>query len=129
MANQFSITGDKMEMLIVKSKIKEMASGFNVGSDVADAMNATAHMMLQMAAKKAEANGRKTVQGKDLIIVEGKLPTEMLVVKSKLKEAVSGYNVGGDLADALNYMLAWVVMQAGKRAELNGRKTIQARDI
>jgi histone H3/H4 len=53
----------------------------------------------------------------------------MLVVKSKVKDVVSGQNVSGDFAEALNEMLVWSVGQACARAEANGRKTVGARDL
>ncbi|MBW2990939.1 DUF1931 domain-containing protein [Candidatus Woesearchaeota archaeon] len=53
----------------------------------------------------------------------------MLIVKSKVKDAAGGHNVGGDVADALNEMITWHLMQGCERAKANGRKTVQARDI
>jgi histone H3/H4 len=116
------------EMIVVKSKVKEVAKNCNVAGDFADALNEVAHSLVQAAAKRAEANGRKTVQAKDVFL--GDYCTEpMLVVKSKVKEAAGGMSVSGDFADALNSVLCWYVQQAEARAEANGRKTIQARDL
>lgn len=53
-------------MLIVKAKVKDICKGFNVAGDVADALNAKAEELLKAACKRAEANSRKTVMGKDL---------------------------------------------------------------
>ncbi|MBU1199850.1 MAG: DUF1931 domain-containing protein [Nanoarchaeota archaeon] len=53
----------------------------------------------------------------------------MLIVKSKVKEVAGKHNVGSDVADALNEMITWVLLEGCKRAEANGRKTVQARDI
>lgn len=116
------------EMLIVKSKIKDVAGECNVGGDVAEALSKAAEQMMQMAAKRADANDRKTVQGKD-VYVGDKTAKEMLIVKSKVKDAAGGHNVGGDVADALNEMITWHLMQGCERAKANGRKTVQARDI
>ena len=52
-----------------------------------------------------------------------------LVVKAKLKEAAKGYNVSGDLADALDKALQCTVKGACERAEANGRKTVMAKDV
>lgn len=52
-----------------------------------------------------------------------------LVVKAKLKDAAKGYNVAGDLADALDKKLQKAVEGACKRAEANGRKTVMAKDL
>jgi histone H3/H4 len=52
-----------------------------------------------------------------------------LVVKSKIREAVSGLNVAGDVAEALNKKVAAILKEAGERAKANGRRTLQARDL
>jgi histone H3/H4 len=57
---------------------------------------------------------------------------EMLLVGSKTKEALKGggkYNVSGDALDALNNHVYWLIGQAQKRCEANGRKTIRNHDI
>lgn len=59
---------------------------------------------------------------------------EVLVVGSKLKAALKGsgkktFNVSGDTLDAMNEYMYWLVAQAQKRAEANGRKTIRPHDI
>lgn len=116
------------EMIVVKSKIKEVAKDCNVAGDVAEALNEVAHTIVAAAAKRAEANGRKTIQAKDAYV--GKTIAEpMLVVKSKVKEAANGMSVSGDFAEALNSVLVWFVEQAAARAEANGRKTLGARDL
>ena len=53
-------------MLIVKAKVKEFATGYNVASDFADTLDAKTAELIRAAVKRAEANGRKTVMGKDL---------------------------------------------------------------
>lgn len=53
----------------------------------------------------------------------------MLVVKAKLKEAAQGYNVSGDLAEALDKKVNELVKSACARAEANGRKTVMAKDL
>jgi len=55
--------------------------------------------------------------------------SDLLVVKAKLKEAAKGYNVSGDLADALDKKLRQLVSDACARAEGNGRKTVMAKDL
>ncbi len=54
---------------------------------------------------------------------------ENLVVKAKLKDVCKGYNVAGDLADALNEKVEMLLKDAMKRAEANGRKTVMAKDL
>lgn len=116
-------------MVIVKSKIKEVANGCNVGSDFAEALNGAVIEMIKAAAARAEANGRKTVQGRDAF-VGNKSAKVMLVSKSKSREVIGGkMNMSGDFAESLNEMVAWCVAQAAARADANGRKTIGARDL
>lgn len=59
---------------------------------------------------------------------------EMLLVGSKTKEALKGsgkttFNVSSDTLDALNEHVYWLIEQAQKRCEANGRKTIRPYDI
>jgi len=53
-------------MLVVKAKIKDVVSGFNVASDFAEALDRKVQTLIKDACKRAEANNRKTVMGKDL---------------------------------------------------------------
>ena len=118
-----------MEMVIVKSKLKEVANGCNVGSDFAEALNAAVVEEVKKAAHRAEANSRKTVQARDVFVGDVKAK-EMLVSKSKAKAAVSDkFNVSGDFAEALNEVVVAMVGQAAARAQANGRKTLGARDL
>ncbi len=55
--------------------------------------------------------------------------SDSIIVKSKLKEIVQGYNVGGDLADALDAKAKELLSNAVKRAEANNRKTVMAKDL
>ena len=56
---------------------------------------------------------------------------EMLLVGSKTKEALkgSGYNVSSETLTAMNDYVHWLVEQAQKRCEANGRKTIRPHDV
>ena len=57
---------------------------------------------------------------------------EMLLVGSKTKDALKGggkFNVSSDALDGLNNYVHWLVEQAQKRCEANGRKTIRNHDI
>jgi len=55
--------------------------------------------------------------------------SDMLVVKAKIKDAAKGYNVAGDLAEALDVKVKALVTDACARAEGNGRKTVMAKDL
>lgn len=52
--------------LIVKSKIKEAVSELNVSAEVPEALNDKVFKLLQDAAERAKANGRRTLQARDL---------------------------------------------------------------
>ena len=117
------------DMVIVKSKIKEVANGCNVGSDFAEALNGAVVEEIKKAAVRAEANGRKTVQGRDVFVGDSNTET-MLVSKSKSRAVIGDkFNMSGDFAEKLNEVVAWLVGQAAARADANGRKTIGARDL
>lgn len=55
------------EMLIVGSKVKNYvkSKGLMSSADLLDQMNDIVYWILDRAVQRAEANGRKTVQGKD----------------------------------------------------------------
>ena len=52
--------------LIIKSKIKSAVPELNVASEVIEALNDKVIQMLEEAAKRAKANGRRTLQARDL---------------------------------------------------------------
>ena len=56
---------------------------------------------------------------------------ESLVVGSKVKAAIKqhGLNSSGDVLDAVNGYLYWLLDQGAKRAQANGRKTVRGSDI
>nr|AQS29462.1 hypothetical protein [uncultured archaeon]AQS29490.1 hypothetical protein [uncultured archaeon] len=52
-----------------------------------------------------------------------------LIIKSKIREAVDGLNVAGEVAPELNKKVIALLEEAVKRARANGRRTLQARDL
>lgn len=52
--------------LIVKSKIKGAVPELNVASEVAEALNEKVLSLLKDASARAKANGRRTLQSRDL---------------------------------------------------------------
>jgi histone H3/H4 len=56
------------EMLIVGTKVKNYikSKGVMSSQDVLEALNTTVYAALDKAVERAKANGRKTVQGKDV---------------------------------------------------------------
>lgn len=118
-----------MADLVVKSKLRDVVSDVNVGGDVADELNELASETLEEAVSRAKANDRKTVKARD-ILVDSSITNVSLVVKSKIRDEVpSSMNVGGDAAYALSDVLARALKEAADRAQANGRKTVQARDL
>lgn len=57
--------------------------------------------------------------------------SEVLLVASKVKASIQahGANVGSDALQGLNGWVHWLIEQASKRAEANGRKTVRAHDF
>jgi len=65
--NHTTIKGDNMnEWVIVKTKIKEMVGTYSVSADFSEELNKKVKQMIQDAVKRAEANGRRTVMGRDI---------------------------------------------------------------
>ena len=60
----------KMEMLLVGSKVKQALrdQGVNVGGDVLEGLNGMLYWYVEQAAKRAKANGRKTVRAHDIML-------------------------------------------------------------
>lgn len=119
-------------MLVVKSKIKEVAKDMNVAGTFAEALSDLAATLIRDAEARTEANKRSTVMGKDLalcFITNKKMPKEMLVVRSKVKETIKNCNMGGDLPEHLNLVLCHLVQRACERARENKRSTIQPKDL
>lgn len=52
--------------VVVKAKIKELASGYNVASDFAEELDTEVKRLIKKAIDRAKSNGRRTVMGKDL---------------------------------------------------------------
>ncbi|MFB6094762.1 MAG: DUF1931 family protein [Halanaeroarchaeum sp.] len=52
-----------------------------------------------------------------------------LIVKAAVKEALADKNVASDFYDALDEKVEELLEDAGRRAEENGRKTVQPRDL
>ena len=53
-------------MLVVKSKIKEYVKECNVSGDFAETLNKEVQNLISKAEERCKANGRKTVQARDL---------------------------------------------------------------
>ena len=53
----------------------------------------------------------------------------MLIVKNAVKEAAGGKNVSADFYEKLDDEVQELIDRAAERADANGRKTVQARDL
>lgn len=52
-----------------------------------------------------------------------------LIVKAAVKESLADKNVASDFYDALDEEVAELLADAAERAEANGRRTVQPRDL
>ena len=52
-----------------------------------------------------------------------------LIIKSKIKSTVPDLSVSSDVPDALNKKVLKLLDEAAQRAKLNGRRTLQAKDL
>lgn len=118
------------DLLVVKAKLKDVATGCNVAGDLAESLDKKARELMKDAAARAKDNGRRTVMAKDIpgSFVCGKSEA-MLVVRAKVKDAADGCNVAGDLAEALNNVLNGLVKNAVERAKGNKRSTVMGKDL
>jgi len=55
--------------------------------------------------------------------------SDLLVVRSKIKDYSEGCNVAGDFGDALSKEVERLIKRAVERAKANNRKTVQAKDL
>ena len=119
------------DMLVVRSKIKEVAKGMNVSSSFAEALSGFTASLIKDAEARTQENKRSTVMGKDVAFafVAPKKAPDSLVVRSKVKEAIKSCNMAGDLAETLDRVLLYVIQRACERAKENKRSTIQPRDL
>lgn len=54
------------DLLVVRSKIKDVAKGMNVSGDFADALSKEVESMVARACQRAKANKRGTIKPRDL---------------------------------------------------------------
>ena len=54
------------ESLVVRSKIKDYVKDMNVAGDISDALSKKCEVLIKEAIERAKANGRRTVQSRDL---------------------------------------------------------------
>ena len=55
--------------------------------------------------------------------------SDMIVVKSQIKELCRGMSISEDLAEALDKKVKGIVQDAIERAKANNRRTVMARDL
>jgi len=78
-----------------------------------------------MAKAKAKAKAKPKAKK------AAKKTVEMVLVGSKCKEAIKsqGLMMSGELLPALNESVHCMIAKAAERAQANGRKTVQAKDL
>ena len=59
----------------------------------------------------------------------GNVPMADIIVKTAVRDAVDGLNVSADFYDTLDDEVQTLLDDAKCRAQANGRKTVQARDL
>ena len=74
------------------------------------------------AAPKRKATKKKAARKK-------KTALDMIISKSRTKNAVSACNVSGEFYAALNEHVYDVIAKAEARAQSNGRKTVRPQDL
>jgi len=77
------------------------------------------------AAKKKSSPKKKAAKKKS----SKKAALDMIISKSRTKNAVADCNVSGEFYSALNEFVYGVIAQAEARAQSNGRKTVRPQDL
>ena len=54
---------------------------------------------------------------------------ELIVVRAKIKEAISDSNVASDFAEALDAKVREMIKAAEERAKANNRRTVMSKDL
>ncbi|MAG47875.1 DUF1931 domain-containing protein [archaeon] len=54
------------ELLVVRSKLKDVAKDMNVSGDFAEALSGEVEALVKRACSRAKDNGRRTVQSRDI---------------------------------------------------------------
>ena len=116
---------------VVASKMKEMVNGKGMmaSGDLAEGLSKAIEMWLAQGVKAAQANDRKTVRGCDILSFSG--GKMGLVVASKVKEFVNSKDMmsAGDLPEMVGGLAEWLLSEAVKRSNENGRKTVRPCDL
>ncbi len=84
------------------------------------------------AAAKKKAPARKKAAAKKKPARRGKAKksvADMIISKSRTKNAVIDCNVSGDFYGALNEKVISMIAEAEARASANGRKTLRPQDL
>jgi hypothetical protein len=84
------------------------------------------------AAAKKKAPARKKAAAKKKPARRGKAKkavADMIISKSRTKNAVIDCNVSGDFYGALNEKVISMISEAEARASANGRKTLRPQDL
>jgi len=76
-------------------------------------------------AKKKASPKKKAAKKKS----SKKAALDMIISKSRTKNAVADCNVSGEFYSALNEFVYGVIAQAEARAQSNGRKTVRPQDL
>ena len=81
------------------------------------------------AAPKKKAAAKKPVKKAAKKKASKKATLDMIISKSRTKNAVADCNVSGEFYSALNEFVYGVIAQAEARAQSNGRKTVRPQDL
>ncbi|RMG45312.1 MAG: hypothetical protein D6718_07900 [Acidobacteria bacterium] len=84
-----------------------------------------------MARKAKKKTSRSASRSKKTSRSRAKKSAEMLMVASKVKQALreNNVNVASDAVESLNNVVHWYIQQAAARALANGRKTVRGHDF
>lgn len=120
------------EQLVTVSQVKEVIGGAGMRTDgsLPDVLNGRVTDLLNGAIVRTRENGRKTVRPEDLAGGTARNPRSV-TVQSRVRSHIGAADlrVDGDLPQAVNGTVEWMVGQAIEAARANGRSTVRPYDL
>lgn len=116
-------------LIWVTTHIKNMAAKKKATKKKAAPKKKKAAPKKKAAKKPAKKAAKKAAKKPAKKFAKKKAALDMIISKSRTKNAVADCNVSGEFYAALNEFVYGVIAQAETRAQSNGRKTVRPQDL
>ncbi len=121
------------EIVVVGSKVKDVvrSAGLTATDDLLGALNRDIHKMIQRAAQRAKANGRKTIRSYDLACLPRTTNRDLIVMSGRMRSVIgsAGLRSDGELVQAVSDKVHEILEDAIHRCTSNGRSTVRPYDL